>query len=598
MSGRNAPSNSSIHSKHSGTSDRNSVADINTNEALMHTGVLTVEATHKVFGSYSKWYLFIGLGLAAYIYSLDGQTTYSYLIFAASDLKDHSLIATIQVVQSIIIATFKPVVAKTADVASRGYAYLAVLIFYVLGYIVIASAQRIEAVAGGIVLYAIGYTGLQLLTQIIIADITTLKWRGLVSGLISLPFVINAFIGANIVNQVLAKSGWRWGYGMFAILIPASLSPLIITLLWAERKAKKLNLVPKPNNPAPILGRIWDLIEEMDIFGLMLIGASVALILLPLTLAKNASNGWNNPSMIAMIVVGFVLLPFVCLWEFKYAKFPVLPLRYVRNRSVIVASAIGFFDFVSFYLTFTYLYSFVLVVKPWSTLNATYFTLTQSVALTVFGILGGVILRFTHHYKWCLVAGLAVRLLGCGIMIHSRGAQGTDAEVVWTQILQGLGGGFAAVTSQVGAQASVPHIDVAMVTAVVLLLTEVGGAVGNAIAGAIWSNQMPDKLAQYLPNVNATERASIYSSISFIRDMYPEGSETRDGIIRAYSDVMRTMVITATAVAVVPLVLSLLMPDWYLGDTQNAVDDAGLEGAIVAGSADPQEKTSEKEASA
>ena len=66
-------------------------------------------------------------------------------------------------------------------------------------------------------------------------------------------------------------------------------------------------------------------------------------------------------------------------------------------------------------------------------------------------------------------------------MIHSRGAQGSDAEVVWTQILQGLGGGFAAITSQVGAQASVPHIDVATVTAVVLLITEVGGAVGNAI---------------------------------------------------------------------------------------------------------------------
>ncbi|EEB88307.1 hypothetical protein MPER_13927, partial [Moniliophthora perniciosa FA553] len=65
-------------------------------------------------------------------------------------------------------------------------------------YIVIASSQRIEAVAGGIILYAIGYTGLQLLTQIIIADITTLKWRGLVSGLISLPFVINVFIGANV----------------------------------------------------------------------------------------------------------------------------------------------------------------------------------------------------------------------------------------------------------------------------------------------------------------------------------------------------------------------------------------------------------------
>lgn len=65
-------------------------------------------------------------------------------------------------------------------------------------------------------------------------------------------------------------------------------------------------------------------------------------------------------------------------------------------------------------------------------------------------------------------------------MIHSRGANASDAELVWTQILQGLGGGFAAISSQVGAQASVPHADVAIITAVVLLLTEIGGAVGNA----------------------------------------------------------------------------------------------------------------------
>lgn len=65
-------------------------------------------------------------------------------------------------------------------------------------------------------------------------------------------------------------------------------------------------------------------------------------------------------------------------------------------------------------------------------------------------------------------------------MIHSRGANASDAEVVWTQILQGMGGGAAAVTQQVGAQAGVPHVDVAMVTAVVLLVTEIGGAVGSA----------------------------------------------------------------------------------------------------------------------
>lgn len=70
---------------------------------------------------------------------------------------------------------------------------------------------------------------------------------------------------------------------------------------------------------------------------------------------------------------------------------------------------------------------------------------------------------------------------GAGLMIHSRGDNASTAEIVWSQILQGMGGGMASVTQQVGAQASVPHADVAIVTAAVLLLTEIGGAIGTAI---------------------------------------------------------------------------------------------------------------------
>ena len=54
-------------------------------------------------------------------------------------------------------------------------------------------------------------SGLQVLTQVIVADITTLKWRGLVSGLTSAPFIINAFVGSNVATQILERSGWRWG---------------------------------------------------------------------------------------------------------------------------------------------------------------------------------------------------------------------------------------------------------------------------------------------------------------------------------------------------------------------------------------------------
>lgn len=51
---------------------------------------------------YSRWALFISLGLAAYIYSLDGTTTYSYLSWAVSEFGKHSMISTIQVAQGII----------------------------------------------------------------------------------------------------------------------------------------------------------------------------------------------------------------------------------------------------------------------------------------------------------------------------------------------------------------------------------------------------------------------------------------------------------------------------------------------------------------
>jgi hypothetical protein len=37
---------------------------------------------------------------------------------------------------------------------------------------------------------------------------------------------------------------------------------------------------------------------------------------------------------------------------------------------------------------------------------------------------------------------------------------------------------------------------------------------------------------------------------------------------------MVTMVIFATVASVLPILVALTMPDWYLGDMQNAVDDS------------------------
>lgn len=144
-----------------------------------------------------------------------------------------------------------------------------------------------------------------------------------------------------------------------------------------------------------------------------------------------------------------------------------------------------------------------------------------------------------------------------------------------TQVLQGVGGGFAATIIQVSAQARVPHIDVATVTALVLLITEVGNsgispfpvffpfcvfpfaysfylfhshsAVGSAVATAVWTSWMPREIAKHVPGNNATLNAELYASITQIA-LYPADDPIRQGAIAAYDVVMRNLCIAATVV--------------------------------------------------
>ncbi|KAM3581079.1 hypothetical protein VKS41_006524 [Umbelopsis sp. WA50703] len=554
----------------------------------LSSGVSKIEAAQAVWGKKGYIFLLVGLGLASYIYSLDGVTTYQYLSYATSSVLDHSLTGSVTTAGAIIIAVGKPFMAKLADYIGRGETYIVVTVFYVVGYILYASANNIDQIAGGQIIYSFGYTGLQMLTQIVLADVTTLRYRAFAGAVLSMPFVINTWISAEITEGVLGGGGWRWGYGMFAILVPVCLAPVIGSLLWAQTKAKKLNMLQLTSDPNKNLFKhplkaMALANKEMDVPGLILIAAALALILLPLGLAPTASNGWNTPSMIAMIVVGCLLLPVFAIWECVFASrfgyTAIAPLRFFKNLNIAAACFIGFFDFVSFYLQYTYQYSFVYVVKTeWSFRDLTYFSSTQTIALCVFGLLAGVILIWFRRPKWLLFGGLLIRLLGVGLMIQSRGALGSDVELVWCQLLQGIGGGFASVITQLIAQALVSHADVAVVTALVLLLTEIGNSVGSAIATAVWTSEMPSQLAAHVPTTNATLLAELYGSVTTIAT-YPAGDPIREGVITAYSNVMRNLCIGATVVAIFPPIIALFcVSDITLDNKQNKLDDRDLTG--------------------
>lgn len=53
-----------------------------------------------------------------------------------------------------------------------------------------------------------------------------------------------------------------------------------------------------------------------------------------------------------MLAIGVTLLAFFAVWDLRHASRPVIAPRFIRNRSIVIASLIGFFDFVRvfFYL--------------------------------------------------------------------------------------------------------------------------------------------------------------------------------------------------------------------------------------------------------
>lgn len=160
---------------------------------------------------------------------------------------------------------------------------------------------------------------------------------------------------------------------MFAIIMPAALGPAIFTLIYLDRRAKKNGIVNMASSnaarraarelasekgneaphgvvvaPAVTPSETWSQMllrnfHEIDALGLILLGFGWSLLLLPFSLKTYAQHGWRNPSLIAMMVVGGLLLIAYVVYEMKFAKMPSAPRRLIFNKTFIMAVIIDSF---------------------------------------------------------------------------------------------------------------------------------------------------------------------------------------------------------------------------------------------------------------
>jgi hypothetical protein len=153
-------------------------------------------------------------------------------------------------------------------------------------------------------------------------------------------------------------------------------------------------------------------------------------------------------------------------------------------------------------------------------------------------------IRISGRFKWLAMAHLCIQILGVGLMIHFRQPQYGIGYVIMCQIFIAFGGGGLVICEDMAVMAAAPHQGVAAMLALIALFSSVGGGIGQAISGAIYTNKFPAALNKALPG-NATLNAELYGSI-YTQLQYPFGTPERDAVIYAYGETMWYLTIVAT----------------------------------------------------
>ncbi|KAK2813651.1 hypothetical protein FQN50_000049 [Emmonsiellopsis sp. PD_5] len=365
-------------------------------------GVSRVEAISRYFTLPDRILFFFGIFLIAYVYGLDGTIRGVYQPHAVASYGQHSLLATVGVLRGVIGAAAQPTIAKIADVFGRAEVVFITIIFYVMGmwgkpYVGTGfvdsayghqelSLKPLRPMCKGSAL--IGYTGIILLVEVLIADTTSLRSRLLFSYIPALPFLL---LGAR---------------------------QLSVALFW-----------------------------QLDVIGVILLIAVFALILVPFTLAGGIKTQWETAKVIAPLVIGVLCIPAWIYWE-KTCKHPMIPFRLLKDRSVWGALGLAVMLNCAWYLQGDFLYTVLIVAFDESVLSASRISFLYSFSSVITGCVAGLIVFKIRRLKAIIVAGTILFVVAFGLLINYRGGTSSSnhSGMIGAQILLGIAGDVAVIT--------------------------------------------------------------------------------------------------------------------------------------------------------
>ncbi|KAH8884079.1 MFS general substrate transporter [Thozetella sp. PMI_491] len=529
-------------------------------------GIASAEAMTM---AWSKTSLIISYACFWFLYftnAFQSSITSNLTAYVTSDFSAHELIPTIAIVSNVMSgATYLPL-AKLLDIWGRPTGFAAMVLLSTLGLILMATCNDIYTYCAAQVFYSIGFVGIIFSVDVMTSDSSSLKDRGLAFAFTSSPYIITAFAGSK-ASEGFYESNWRWGFGVWAIVLPIVAAPLYITMQIAQRNAMKKGLIKKQKSGRSWLQNIIFYLVEFDVLGIILLAAGLVLFLLPFSIAGSASDEWRTPHIIVMLVIGILCLIAFAVCEKYVVPKPFMPWELLTDRTIVSTCLLCATYQIAYYCWNSYFTSYLQVVYDRSISEAGYINSIFDVVNGVWLFVVGFLIKGTGRFRWLLFIAVPLYILAVGLLIYFRQPGTKIGYIIMCEIFISFGGGTIIICEQVAVLASVAHDKVAAVLALLGLAGYMGGAVGNSISGAIWTQTLPAALQSYLPSDVVDSWEDIYQDLD-IQLSYPIGSAARDAIIMAYAEAQSRMLIAGTAIMALALVWILLLKDIKVSEIQ------------------------------
>ncbi|EQB49534.1 hypothetical protein CGLO_11126 [Colletotrichum gloeosporioides Cg-14] len=516
-------------------------------ENVQH-GVKLAQALSLTWGKESLVAIFIFMWLLYLTNGFQSSVLNSLTPYAASDFESHSLLPVIDIVSSAMTASVYIPLAKILDLWGRAEGFLLMVIFATLGMILLAGSQNLATYCAATVFWQLGWSGLTYSIDVITADSTNLKNRGLAFAFTSSPYIITAFAGPKSAEGFLDNVNWRWGFGCFSIVLPVVAAPLYGILKWNIHKAKKRGVLVREPSGRSFMQNIWWALVEFDVLGVVLFACGLVTFLLPFSLASTAPDGWSSGYIIAMIVTGFVVLGLFLLNELFLAPVPFLKFEFFADRTVMGACVLDITYQVAYYCWNSYFTSFLQVVNDVSVSEAGYISNTFDVVSGVLLFIVGFSISKTGRFRWLLFVAVPLYTFGQGLMIYFRRPGQSVGYLVMCQIFTSIGGSVFILCMQVAILAAVDHQHVAAALALLSVCGNIGGS---------------SALERYLPASALDSVADIYGDLD-TQLSYPVGSDERIAIQNAYGYAQTRMLAAGTSVMIFGFVAMFMIKNYNL----------------------------------